>query len=65
VPFAVYLVGLVASVAAGFVRADLLLGAPLHVLIPAAAEVLLLGVLSFVVGLGIRIRRTAALRRGV
>lgn len=65
-PLAVCLVGLVASIAAGISRAGLLvLDAPLHVLLPAAAEVALVGVLSFhVVSLAAKLRRTAALRRG-
>jgi hypothetical protein len=62
---AICLVGLVASIGAGIVRADLFAsGAPIHVLLSAAGEVALVGVLSFhVIGLGRRIRRTAVLRR--
>lgn len=57
--------GLSASIAAGIVRAGLFAdGAPLHVLLAAAAEIALLGLLSFhVFGMGRRLRRTAALRR--
>ncbi len=62
---AICLVGLAASIVAGLVRADLFAnGAPIHVLISAAGEVVLIGVLSFhVIGLGRRLRRTAMLRR--
>lgn len=62
---AVCLAGLVASIGAGIVRADLFAnGAPIHVLLSAAGEIALLGVLSFhVAGLGRRLRRTALLRR--
>jgi hypothetical protein len=65
VALAVCLGGLAASIAAGMVRADLFVqGAPLHVLLTAAGEIALLGLLSFhVVGLGRRLRRTAGLRR--
>ena len=65
VALAVCLGGLAASIAAGIVRADLFVqGAPLHVLLTAAGEIALLGLLSFhVVGLGRRLRRTAGLRR--
>ncbi|MFZ5779342.1 MAG: hypothetical protein ACOY4R_03910 [Pseudomonadota bacterium] len=61
---AICLGGLLASIGAGIVRADLFAsGAPLHVLLSAAAEIALLGVLSFhVVRLGRRLRRTASLR---
>ncbi len=61
----VCLIGLVASIGAGVVRADLFAnGAPIHVLLSAAGEIALLGVLSFhVVGLGRRLRRAALLRR--
>jgi hypothetical protein len=63
---AICLVGLAASIAAGIVRADLFAnGAPLHVLMSAAGEIALIGLLSFhVVGLGRRLRRTAVLRKG-
>jgi hypothetical protein len=63
-PLAVCLVGLAASIAAGFVRADLFTGgAPLHVLLPAAAEVALVGLLAWrVVDLGRRVRRTENLK---
>lgn len=59
------LAGLVASIGAGIVRADLFAdGAPVHVLVSAAGEIALIGVLSFhVIGLGRRLRRTASLRR--
>jgi hypothetical protein len=62
---AICLGGLVASIGAGIVRADLFAnGAPIHVLLSAAGEIALVGVLSFhVVGLGRRLRRTALLRR--
>ena len=62
---AICLAGLAASIAAGLMRADLFAqGAPLHVLLPAAAEIALVGLLSFhVIGLGRRLRRTAGLRR--
>ena len=62
---AVCLAGLVVSIAAGMVRADLFTqGAPVHVLLAAAGEIALLCLLSFhVVGLGKRLRRTAGLRR--
>lgn len=64
-PLAICLGGLALSIAAGFVRADLFShGAPLHVLLPAAAEVALAGLLAWrVVGLGRRLQRTSALRR--
>jgi len=63
--FAICLGGLVASIGAGIVRADLFAnGAPLHVLLSAAGEIALVGVLAFhVIGLGRRLRRTAELRR--
>ncbi len=62
---AICLGGLIASIAAGVVRADLFTqGAPVHVLLAAAGEIALIGLLSFhVVGLGRRLRRTAGLRR--
>jgi hypothetical protein len=64
-PLAICLAGLVASIAAGITRADLFVGgAPLHVLLPAAGEIALIGLLSWhVLGLHRRLRRTAALRR--
>jgi hypothetical protein len=64
-PLAICLVAIVASVAAGIVRADLFAnGAPLHVLLAAAGEIALIGLLSFhVIGLGRRLRRAASLRR--
>lgn len=65
VPPLVCLIALVASIGAGLARAGLFTdGAPLHVLLPAAGEVALIGLLSFhVFGLGRRLRRTASLRR--
>lgn len=62
---AICLAGLVASIAAGLVRADLFAnGAPIHVLVSAAGEIALIGVLSVhVIGLGRRLRCTAVLRR--
>lgn len=62
---AVCLAGLVASIGAGIVRTDLFANAaPIHVLLSAAGEIVLIGVLSFhVIGLGWRLRRTAVLRR--
>jgi hypothetical protein len=64
-PLAICLAGLAASIAAGIARAGLFVdGAPLHVLLPAAAEIALVGLLSWhVLGLHRRLRRTAALRR--
>jgi len=64
-PLVICLGGLVASIAAGIARADLFVGgAPLHVLLPAAGEIALIGLLSWhVLGLHRRLRRTAALRR--
>lgn len=58
------LAGLVASIAAGFVRADLFAhGAPLGVLLTAGGEVLLIGLLCIrLAGFGWWLRRTAALR---
>jgi hypothetical protein len=66
-PFAVCLAALAASIAAGIFRAGLFVeGAPLHVLLAAAGEIALIGLLSFhVIGLGRRLRRTATLRRAV
>lgn len=65
VTLAVCLGGLAASIVAGIVRAGLFAeGAPLHVLLAAAGEIALIGLLSFhVIGLGWRLKRTAALRR--
>jgi hypothetical protein len=65
VPLALCLAGLAASVAAGFVRADLFTdGAPPQVLLPAVGEVALLGLLAWrVVDLGRRAQRAAVLRR--
>ena len=62
---AVCLAGLVASIGAGIVRADLFAnGAPIPVLLSAAGEIALIGLLSFhLIGLGRRLRRTAVLRR--
>lgn len=64
-PLAICLGGLAASTAAGIARAGLFIeGAPWHVLLSAAAEIALIGLLSFnVVGLGRRLRRAAMLRR--
>jgi hypothetical protein len=64
-PLAICLVALAASVGAGIFRAGLFVsGAPLHVLLAAAGEIALIGLLLFhVVGLGRRLRRTALLRR--
>ena len=61
---AVCLAGLVASIGAGFVRADLFAaGPPLTVMLAAAGEVALVGLLSIhVVGLGRRLKRAAMLR---
>lgn len=64
-PLAVCLAGLAASIAAGIARAGLFVdGAPLHVLLPAAGEIALIGLLSWqVFGLHRRLRRTVTLRR--
>ena len=64
-PPAFCLLGLSASVLAGFVRAELFTrAAPLAVLLPALGEVALVALLSFhIVALGRRLRRTAGLRR--
>jgi hypothetical protein len=64
-PLAVCLAGLVASIAAGIARAGLFVdGAPLHVLLPAAGEIALIGLLSWhVFGLHRHLRRTANLRK--
>jgi HAAS len=64
-PLAISLAALAASIAAGIFRAGLFVeGAPLHVLLSAAVEIALIGLLSFhVVGLARRLRRTAMLRR--
>lgn len=64
-PLALCLTALAASIAAGIVRAGLFVeGAPLHVLLAAAGEIALVGLLLFhVVGLGRSLRRTALLRR--
>jgi hypothetical protein len=64
-PLALCLAGLTASIAAGIMRAGLFAaGAPLHVLLGAAGEIALIGLLLFhVVGLGRSLRRTALLRR--
>ncbi len=64
-PLAVCLVAIIASVGAGILRAGLFVdGAPLSVLIAAAGEIALIGLLAFhVIGLGRRLRRTALLRR--
>ena len=64
-PLAVCLCALSASIAAGILRAGIFVEqAPPHVLLSAAAEIALIGLLSFhVVGLAWRLRRTAMLRR--
>jgi hypothetical protein len=64
-PLALCLVGLAASIIAGFVRADIFAGAaPPSVLLPALGEVALMALLSFHVAvLGRQLARTAALRR--
>jgi hypothetical protein len=64
-PLAISLAALAASIAAGIFRAGLFVeGAPLHVLLSAAGEIALIGLLSFhVIGLGRRLRCTAMLRR--
>src|SRR3990167_4979277 len=63
-PLAICLGGLTASIAAGIARAGLFAdGAPLHVLLAAAGEIALIGLLSWhVFGLHRRLRRTAMLR---
>jgi len=64
-PLAICLGALAASIVAGIVRAGLFVeGAPLHVLLAAASEIALIGLLLFhVIGLGRSLRRTALLRR--
>ena len=64
-PLAACLAALVASIAAGIVRAGLFVdGAPLPVLLAAAGEIALIGLLLFhVVGLGRRLKQTSMLRR--
>jgi len=64
-PLAICLAALAASIVAGIVRAGLFVsGAPLHVLLAAAGEIALIGLLLFhVVGLGRSLKRTALLRR--
>jgi len=64
VPPLVCLVALVTSIGAGIARAGLFAdGAPLHVLLPAAGEVALIGLLAFYVfGLSRRLKRMASLR---
>lgn len=64
-PPLVCLVALTASIGAGIVRAGLFAdGAPLHVFLPAAGELAVIGLLAFhVFGLGRRLRHTASLRR--
>ena len=59
------LAGLVVSIAADIVRSGLFEGgAPLHVVLSAAAEIALIALLSrHVIGLGRRIKRTATARR--
>lgn len=64
-PLAICLTALTASIGAGIFRAGLFVsGAPLHVLLGAAGEIALIGLLLFhVVGLGRSLKRTALLRR--
>ena len=64
-PLAICLAALAASIGAGVFRAGLFVsGAPLHVLLAAAGEIALIGLLLFhVIGLGRSLRRTALLRR--
>jgi hypothetical protein len=64
-PLSLCLAALAASIAAGILRAGLFVdGAPLAVLLAAAGEMALIGLLLFqVVGLGRVLRRTAVLRR--
>jgi hypothetical protein len=64
-PLAICFTALAASIGAGIIRAGLFAsGAPLHVLLAAALEIALIGLLLFhVVGLGRSLRRTAPLRR--
>ena len=64
-PLAICLAALAASIAAGILRAGLFVsGAPLHVLLAAAGEIALIGLLLFhVVSLGRSLQRTALLRR--
>jgi hypothetical protein len=63
-PLALCLAGLAASVAAGFIRADMLMNAPLHVTLASAVEVLVLSLLSLhLVRLGLHLKYTAPLRR--
>ena len=65
-PLAICVAALMASIAAGVVRAGLFVdGAPLHVLLAAAGEFALIGLLLFhVVRLGRQSRSMAMLRRG-
>jgi hypothetical protein len=64
-PLAICLLAIVASVVAGIVRARLFAeGAPPLVLLAAAGEIALIGLLAVnMIGLGRRLRRTALLRR--
>jgi hypothetical protein len=64
-PLAICLLAIVASVAAEIVRARLFVeGAPPLVLLAAAGEIALIGLLAVnMIGLGRRLRRTALLRR--
>ncbi len=64
-PLTLCLIGLAASITAGFVRAEVFTGAvPLLVLLPGLCEVALMALLSFhVVRLGRQLARTTALRR--
>jgi hypothetical protein len=64
-PLAICLTALAASIVAGILRAGLFVeGAPVPVLLTAAGEIALIGLLSFqVIGFGRWLRRTATLRR--
>lgn len=64
-PLVICLVGLSASILAGFFRAELFVRlAPVAVLLPALGELVLMALLSFhVLALGRGLQRTAALRR--
>lgn len=66
-PLALCLAALAASIGAGLFRAGLFIsGAPLHVVLAAAGEVALIGLLFFhVISLALSLRRTALLRRRV
>jgi hypothetical protein len=64
-PLAICLGALVTSIVAGILRTGLFVeAAPLHVVLTAAGEIALIGLLSFhVIGLARRLKRTAMLRR--